>query len=87
MPDGFQLFYHARHMIARLVAIELCETACLSALFFKKRCQMGSIEKLGFAGALPNLHRVHFTCEGSYPFLIRQQSRLIAYPNAPCPMP
>jgi len=30
-------------MISRLVAIELCETTCLSALFFKKRCQMGSI--------------------------------------------
>ena len=34
------------------MAIELCETACLSALFFKKRCQMGSMvltdEQLSF---------------------------------------
>lgn len=26
--DGFQRFYHHRHMISHLVAIELCETAC-----------------------------------------------------------
>ena len=50
MPDGFQLFCPARHMISHLVAIELCETACLSALFFKKRSQMGSI-----GGGMSNL--------------------------------
>jgi hypothetical protein len=46
MPDGFQLFCPARHIISRFVAIELCETACLSALFFKKKSQMGSIRVL-----------------------------------------
>lgn len=31
-------------MIFRVVAIELCQTAGLSALFFKKRSKMGSIK-------------------------------------------
>ena len=35
-------------MISSLAAIELCQTACLSALFFKKRCQMGSINSLQY---------------------------------------
>ena len=35
-------------MISRLVAIELCKTACLCASFFKKRCQMGSIFNLSY---------------------------------------
>jgi hypothetical protein len=33
-------------LISRLVAIELCETTCLSALFFKKISQMGSLAEL-----------------------------------------
>ena len=45
---GFQLFCHHRFMISRLVAIELCKTACLCASFFKKRCQMGSIFSLRY---------------------------------------
>jgi hypothetical protein len=44
IPDEFQLFCDRRDMISRLVAIELCETACLSTLLLKKRCQMGSID-------------------------------------------
>jgi hypothetical protein len=43
MPDGFQLYCDRRHMISHLVAIELCQTACLSDLLLKKRYQIGSI--------------------------------------------
>lgn len=44
MPDEFQLFCDRRYMISHLVAIELSETACLSALLLlKKRYQIGSI--------------------------------------------
>jgi len=43
VPYGLQLFCRHRPMISRLVAIELCETACLSAWFFQKISQMGSI--------------------------------------------
>jgi len=46
MSEGFQLFCDRRHMISHLVAVELCETACLSALLLKKRYQIGSIEAL-----------------------------------------
>ena len=44
IPDEFQLFCDRRDMISRLVAIKLCETACLSTLLLKKRCLMGSID-------------------------------------------
>ncbi len=44
VPYGFQILYRHRPVIFRLAAIEFCETACLSALFFKKRSQMSSIQ-------------------------------------------
>jgi hypothetical protein len=44
VADIFQLFCEPSYRIDRLVAVELCQTADLSAkLFVKNRCQMGSI--------------------------------------------
>jgi hypothetical protein len=62
---GFYVFCYHRPMISRLVAIELCKTACLCALFFKKRCQMGSIFSLSYRNQQLRSYYLEAPAEGN----------------------